>query len=72
MSDRMVTLGPCVVPCYPITAFSHFPKDIDMREVWRLIGATVERNASAPLWLQFCALYLEGLNHGAAASEPSR
>lgn len=59
-----VALGPSVVPLYPVTAFSRFT-GIDFREVWKLVGPTVNRNINAPLWAQFCATYLEGLNHGA-------
>lgn len=71
-STRMVSIGPRSVPLYPVSAFSRFPPEIDMHAVWALIGPTVQRNANAPLWAQFCAAYLEGLNHGAAASEPPR
>ena len=62
-----VSIGPCPVPLYPIGAFSRFPEGIDLDDVWRLVGPTVHRNINAPLWAQFCAIYLEGLNHGAAA-----
>jgi hypothetical protein len=68
MRTQSVGIGPCVVPIYPISAFTRFPADIDMHEVWRLVGPTVQRNITAPLWLQFCAIYLEGLRHGVAVS----
>lgn len=67
MKDCRVAFGPTVVPYYPHTAFSSFPKDIKFWDVWKLVGPTVERNMNAPLWAQFCAIYLEGLNHGAGA-----
>lgn len=63
----MVRLGPCVVPTYPMSAFSRFPPDINFTDVWRLVGPTVQRNMNAPLWVQFCSVYLEGLNHGSEA-----
>lgn len=68
MSDMMVRIGPCQVLTYPIRAFTRFPADIDFTDVWRLVGPTVQRNMNAPLWAQFCAVYLEGLNHGAEAA----
>jgi hypothetical protein len=61
----MVRLGPCVVPTYSVKAFSRFPPEIDFMDVWRLVGPTVQRNIGAPLWMQFCAVYLEGMNHAA-------
>ncbi len=65
----MVSIGPCVVPVYPFKAFSRFPPDIDFYDVWRVVGPTVQRNIGAPLWMQFCAVYLEGLNHAAGLME---
>lgn len=68
-TGSMVRIGPCVVPNYSVKAFSHFPSNIDFMDVWRLVGPTVERNINAPLWMQFCAIYLEGLNHAAGIME---
>lgn len=59
-----VSIGPCPVPLYPYSAFSRF-EGIDFYQVWRLVGPTVDRNINAPLWAQFCAVYLEGMNHAA-------
>lgn len=64
--DSMVRLGPCIVPNYPLKAFSRLPGGIAW-DLWKLCGPTVERNLTRPLWAQFCAVYYEGLNHGANA-----
>lgn len=62
---QRVGFGPCVVPVVPYSSFSRFPPGLDTYGVWRIIGPTVQRNLDAPLWLQFCAVYLEGMNHAA-------
>ena len=62
--DRRVSLGPCPVPAYPYSAWSRLPRG-SAETLWKLIGPTVERNIAGPLWAQFCAVYYEGLNHGA-------
>lgn len=67
-----VELGPCTVPIVPVSSFSRIPEGIDRYALWRLIGPTVGRNIDKPLWLQFCAVYLEGLNHGAGLVEETR
>jgi hypothetical protein len=59
------TIGPCAIPIYPVTAFTRIP-NLDRYDAWRLVGPTVHRNINAPLWQQFMAVYLEGLNHGSA------
>ena len=66
-----VSLGPSVVPLYPVTAFSRFPRGISFRDVWTLVGPTVDKNLNAPLWAQFCAVYLEGMNHALGAMRES-
>lgn len=71
MTDSMVNIGPCVVPTYSLRSFSRFPRDIEMYAVWKLVGPTVQKNIGHPLWLQFCAVYLEGLNHGSEAVRTS-
>jgi hypothetical protein len=69
MKEHMAQFGPCVLPNYPYSTFSRFPPEIDFKDVWRVVGPTVQRNINhAPLWVQFCTVYLEGLNHGAAAA----
>lgn len=62
--DRRVSLGPCPVSMYPITAFSSLKRS-DLETAWQIVGPTIERNINAPLWAQFAAAYIEGLNHGA-------
>jgi hypothetical protein len=43
-------------------------KKEDWERLWGIIGANVEGNMERgiPLWKQFCAVYLEGLDHGSA------
>jgi hypothetical protein len=64
-----ISFGPCPVPVVPYSRFTKMPADIDASAVWRVIGPTVGRNFDRPLWLQFVAVYLEGLNHGAGVME---
>lgn len=61
--DRRVSLGPGAVATYPITAYSSLSR-ADLVTAWQLVGPTVERNIDKPLWMQFAAAYVEGLNHG--------
>ena len=61
---RRVAFGPCLVPSYPYSAYSRLPRGTG-ETLWKLCGPTVERNLDQPLWAQFCAVYYEGLNHGA-------
>lgn len=64
-SEHRVSMGPCPVPLVPYSHFSRFPPGIDVHAVWKIIGPTVQRNMDKPMWLQFCAVYIEGLNHAA-------
>lgn len=66
MSNRLVSLGPVAPEIYPIGAWSRWPKGINAEDVWRMCGPTVEQHIDKlPLWKVFCAVYFEGLAHGA-------
>jgi len=67
-----IGFGPCVVPVVPYSSFTRMPAGIDTFAMWRVIGPTVGRNIDRPLWLQFVAVYMEGLNHGAGVMEEMR
>lgn len=59
-----------LVPQWSRKQFSTLPSDIDMDRVWQLIGPQVDMHIRGlPLWRVFCAVYLEGLTHGAQARE---
>ncbi len=60
------SIGPSVIPIYPVSAFSRLPAGIKAMELWQLVGPTVHHNINKPLWMQFVAVYFEGLNHGSA------
>lgn len=65
--DRRVSFGPGPVSSYPYSAWSRLPRGVS-ESLWQLVGPTVQRNIDQPLWAQFCAVYFEGLNHGAGAA----
>ena len=68
MTERIPSIGPGVATAYPVSAWSPLP-DVDMREVWQIVGGSVDKHMERlPLWKVFCAIYLEGLSHGAAAA----
>ena len=70
--NHNVSVGPLPVPIYPIQAFSPTPPGVKSEEVWRLIGPCVEYNIrKVPLWKVFVAVYIEGLQHGAALADGS-
>lgn len=62
----MATIGPVAIDIYPLKAWTRWPEGINARDVWKLCGPTVEHHHDRlPLWQVFCAVYLEGLQHGA-------
>lgn len=68
--DHLVNAGPVVVPVYPYSAWKPIPAEIDLHEVWKLCGPTVDRlMRQQPLWKVFAAVYLEGLSHGSGAQQ---
>ncbi len=57
------------VPTYSGRDFSQIPAGIRMEDVWQIVGPNVDMHIRAlPLWKVFCAVYLEGLAHGAQAT----
>lgn len=67
MHEMSVTLGPSAVAVVPVRDVTRLPGNLDSVALWRLIGPTVQRNLSRPLWQQFMAVYLQGIENGAAA-----
>jgi hypothetical protein len=63
-----VSIGPGAVAIYPVSAFTRVPNEA-LKDIWQVIGSTVEKNINRPLWMQYCAIYWEGLNHGSAAAQ---
>ena len=43
MKDKMARIGPCTIPQYHGSAWSKIP-DINLEDVWRLVGPNVEMN----------------------------
>lgn len=57
------------VPVYPPKAWSRIPADVKMEDLWQLCGPQVEKHLDRlPLWKVFCAVYYEGVMHGAGAA----
>lgn len=64
---QAVSIGPRTIgKVYPYSAYSRITRE-QIETAWQLVGPTIERNIDRPLWMQFAAAYLEGLNHGAGA-----
>lgn len=68
MKERMVGIGPATVPIVPLGDFTqaNLSRD-DSIALWRIIGPTVQRNLSLPLWEQFLAVYIQGCENGISA-----
>lgn len=68
MKERMVGIGPATVPTVPLGDFTRakLSRD-DSIALWRIIGPTVQRNLTLPLWEQFIAIYIQGCENGIAA-----
>lgn len=68
MKERMVGIGPATVPTVPLGDFTRakLSRD-DSIALWRIIGPTVQRNLTLPLWEQFIAIYIQGYENGIAA-----
>jgi hypothetical protein len=64
--EAPATIGPLgTLPIYPTSAWSRWPHDLKMDDVWRLCGPNVTRHLDRlPLWKVFCCVYYEGLVHG--------
>ena len=68
---RRISIGPCPVETYPVSAYSPLRR-AELETAWQLVGPTIERNIDKPLWAQFAAAYIEGLNHGSGIERESR
>lgn len=75
MSKKLCGIGPVAITSYPLSAWERLPKSINLYDVWKLCGPTVEKNMdSNTLWKVFCIVYLEGMAHGvqSAATKESK
>ena len=71
--DRLINIGAPPVGCYPIKAWERWPDGVRCNDVWKLCGPTVENHIHRlPLWQVFCAVYFEGLAHGAGVAKESK
>ena len=71
MGERIARIGPTVIADVPASDFDSWP--LPLERIWQLCGPSAERNlASLPLWQVIAMAYVEGLQHGSAATRATQ